>query len=207
MWTKACKLSNKEEFQYFRVQRNEDYRSREHLVQSEIDDLLEAAQCYGTNKSDKTHRDYTLILLMLRHGLRAVEAAKLTWQQIDLRGKTIYIKRAKGSKSGTHILENDELEALTILKESQSEGTKELFGLQSRGVSRVIERVAKKAGLEIKAHAHMLRHTCGYLLINNGWNCRQVQDYLGHRNFDMTERYTAIATNQFPKVDWNNLKG
>jgi site-specific recombinase XerD len=32
------------------------------------------------------------------------------------------------------------------------------------GLARVIERAAVGAGLELKAHPHMLRHVCGYAL-------------------------------------------
>jgi integrase len=32
----------------------------------------------------------------------------------------------------------------------------------------MIERAAAGAGLEIKAHPHMLRHACGYTLANKG---------------------------------------
>jgi site-specific recombinase XerD len=32
------------------------------------------------------------------------------------------------------------------------------------GFARMIERAAAGAGLELKAHPHMLRHACGYAL-------------------------------------------
>jgi integrase len=34
------------------------------------------------------------------------------------------------------------------------------------GLARMIERAAEAAGLELKAHPHMLRHACGYALAN-----------------------------------------
>jgi Phage integrase family len=36
------------------------------------------------------------------------------------------------------------------------------------GFARMIERAAVGAGLELKAHPHMLRHACGYALANKG---------------------------------------
>jgi hypothetical protein len=38
------------------------------------------------------------------------------------------------------------------------------------------------AGLEIKAHPHMLRHACGYALANKGHDTRAIQGWLGHRS-------------------------
>ena len=46
----------------------------------------------------------------------------------------------------------------------------------------MIERAAIAADLDIKAHAHMLRHACGYKLVNGGHETRAIQVYLGHRN-------------------------
>jgi integrase len=36
------------------------------------------------------------------------------------------------------------------------------------GFARMIERAADAAGLELRAHSHMLRHACGYALANKG---------------------------------------
>jgi site-specific recombinase XerD len=56
------------------------------------------------------------------------------------------------------------------------------------GFSRMIERAAATAGLGIKAHAHMLRHACGYKLANDGIDTGALQAYLGHRNIQNTTR-------------------
>jgi site-specific recombinase XerD len=37
-----------------------------------------------------------------------------------------------------------------------------------------IERAAASAGLELKAHPHMLRHACGYVLPNRGHDIRAI---------------------------------
>jgi integrase len=69
--------------------------------------------------------------------------------------------------------------------------------LSAPGFSRMIERAAKAANLGIKAHAHMLRHGCGYKLANDGIDTRALQAYLGHRNIQNTTRYTALAPDRF----------
>ena len=65
------------------------------------------------------------------------------------------------------------------------------------GFSRMVERAAAEAHLDIKAHAHMLRHACGYKLANDGHDTRAIQAYLGHRNIQNTTRYTALAPSRF----------
>ena len=51
---------------------NSKYRSREHLTQSEVEKLIEAAK---TNRHG--HRDATMLLVAFRHGLRASELCGL----------------------------------------------------------------------------------------------------------------------------------
>jgi hypothetical protein len=36
----------------------------------------------------------------------------------------------------------------------------------------MVERAAATAGMELKAHPHMLRHACGYALANKGHDTR-----------------------------------
>ena len=64
----------------------------------------------------------------------------------------------------------------------------------------MIERAAQAAGLEIKAHPHMLRHATGYVLANQGTDTRTLQAYLGHRNISNTVRYTELAAARFKNL-------
>ena len=45
----------------------------------------------------------------------------------------------------------------------------------------MIRQVAAAADLEhLELHPHMLRHSCGYVLVNKGVDVRVIQDFLGH---------------------------
>jgi site-specific recombinase XerD len=65
------------------------------------------------------------------------------------------------------------------------------------GFARLIERAAASAGLQLKAHPHMIRHACGYALANKGHDTRAIQGWLGHRSITSTAVYTALAPNRF----------
>jgi site-specific recombinase XerD len=65
------------------------------------------------------------------------------------------------------------------------------------GFARLFERAAETAGLEIKAHPHMLRHACGFKLANDGVDTRALQAYLGHKSIQHTVRYTELAPTRF----------
>ena len=64
----------------------------------------------------------------------------------------------------------------------------------------MVERAAAVADLGIKAHAHMLRHACGYKLANDGHDTRAIQAYLSIKS---TVCYTALT----PKIRARNKEG
>ena len=53
------------------------------------------------------------------------------------------------------------------------------------------------AGFPFLIHSHMLRHSTGYKLANDGHDTRAIQHYLGHRSIASTVRYTALAPDRF----------
>jgi site-specific recombinase XerD len=61
----------------------------------------------------------------------------------------------------------------------------------------VIERAGEQARLGFPVHPHMLRHSCGYKLANDGHDTRAIQHYLGHKNIQHTVRYTELAPTRF----------
>jgi site-specific recombinase XerD len=60
----------------------------------------------------------------------------------------------------------------------------------------MVERAAAAAGLELKAHPHMLRHACGYALAKKRHDTMAIQGWLGHRSITSTAVYTALAPNR-----------
>ena len=54
----------------------------------------------------------------------------------------------------------------------------------------ICAEIGKRAGLNIKVHPHMLRHSCGFALANEERDTRLIQNYLGHRNITHTQIYT-----------------
>ncbi|MFZ2082353.1 MAG: tyrosine-type recombinase/integrase [Xanthobacteraceae bacterium] len=70
----------------------------------------------------------------------------------------------------------------------------------TRGFQAMVERVARAAGFEMKIHPHMLRHSCGYKLANDGVDTRTIQSYLGHKSIQHTVRYTELAPTRFKRL-------
>jgi site-specific recombinase XerD len=62
---------------------------------------------------------------------------------------------------------------------------------------RMVARAGEAARFTFLIHSHMLRHSCGYQLANDGQDTRAIQHYLGHRSIASTVRYTALAPDRF----------
>jgi integrase len=98
---------------------------------------------------------------------RAAEVVDLRWEQVDFKTASLHIRRAKNGTAATHSLSGREMREL---RRHQRESPPSPFvfvsergaPLSAPGFSRIVERAADVADLGIKAHAHMLRHACGY---------------------------------------------
>jgi integrase len=177
---------------------NTDMRSREYLLPAEIQKLIKAAKAGRWG-----HRDATLVLVAYRHGLRAVEACELEWSQVEFgRSAALHVRRAKGGKPAVHPIRGDELRMLTALRKLVPD-TGYVFTTE-RGtpftpdaINRLVKNIGKRAKLPLPVHFHMLRHSCGYKLANDGIDTRAIQDWLGHVSITHTTRYTQLATTRF----------
>ena len=175
-------------------------RLRDYLTRDEVDSLLRAA------KKSPRHgaRNYAMILIAYRHGLRASELVNLRVSDLDLHAGTIYCRRAKGSRSSLHPTKPDEVIALDmVLRVRKLQATDYVFQSEraekmSRSAFwRIVSQAGAGAGLSVKAYAHQLRHACGYYLANKGCDLRLIQDYLGHKQIQNTVRYTALNPARF----------
>lgn len=176
---------------------------RKYLTANEIDKILLAT------RQGKYHlRDYCLFKMCFVHGLRVSEARQLFLSDIDIPGRTIFIRRLKNSLSTQHPLFDDEIEAIINWKEQRNHlrGAESdwLFLSQKGGpLSRQhIRNLLKTYGAAsgIRSHPHMLRHACGYALADRGNDTRLIQDYLGHKNIRHTVLYTATNARRFTTI-------
>lgn len=72
------------------IQRNKNRSTMTYLTPDEILAALKAAR-------QRSVRDWAMILLAYRHGLRASEVCDLKLSEIDLKAGSISIRRLKGS--------------------------------------------------------------------------------------------------------------
>jgi site-specific recombinase XerD len=166
-----------------------------YLTPAEVDKLIKTARLHSRYGA----RDAALIMLAYHHGLRVSEVCALRWDDVDLKAATLKVQRVKGGIPSVHPLPGSDLRALRPIHGDRSPWlfTTERGGpMTPAGVRDLIRRLGVQAGLG-RVHPHMLRHSCGYKLVNQGTDLRLVQSYLGHRAIASTVRYTEVDERRF----------
>lgn len=175
-----------------------DEGKRDFLTEVETTRLLTAAR-----RGRHGARDYLMVLLTYRHGLRVSELIDLRLRDLDLDAARIYVRRRKGSLSTTQPIEGDELRAIRAYLRERGETKVPYLLLGERGtltrqaINYLLKEIGGRAKLDINVHPHMLRHSTGYYLANKGYDTRLIQDYLGHKNISHTVKYTRTAAFRF----------
>jgi type 1 fimbriae regulatory protein FimE len=184
--------------------KNLDRRTREYLTPAEVEKLLQASSKVGRHGA----RDRTLILLAYRPALRVSELVTMRWEQIDFKTGLVQVTRLKNGLPSTHPIRGTELRALRALRKDYPESPY-LFVTERGGpmtpatARKLIARAGELAKLPFPIHPHMLRHSAGYKLANEGHDTRSIQQYLGHRNITHTVRYTELSPDRF-KSFWKD---
>ena len=184
------------------------YHQKDSLTFTQIKNVL--------NCIDRTtlrgKRDYALISLLLRTGLRLIEIKRANYADIDLNGQDALLwVRGKGrdGKDECVVLAEDTLNiVLTYLRarnvRSKSEPLFASLSDRNKGqqlttfsLSRIIKRYLRAAGIDNRRiSAHSLRHTFGVLSIKAGASLYEVQLAMRHTNPATTEIYLGDIERQ-----------
>ena len=148
-------------------------------------------------------RNRVLLQVMLDTGLRLSEAIHLKWRHVNLMTGQLLVREGKGHKDRVLWLGEPDLEALRHWRERQAQvvghapewvfTTLEGKPLQPRYVQAMVERYAKRAGIQKRVTPHTLRHTFASDLLRAVKNIRIVQEALGHSDLSTTQVYTHIV--------------
>jgi len=150
-------------------------------------------------------RDYAVLLLLSRLGLRRGEVAAIQLEDVDWRAGELLI-HGKGSRHDVLPLPADVGEAIVAyLRRRPRCETRALFvrvtaplrGLSPHTVGSIVREACTRAGLP-RVGAHRLRHTAATEMLRRGGSLSEIAQVLRHSELN--------TTNQYAKVDRNRLR-
>jgi len=154
-------------------------------------------------------RDRAIMELFYSSGLRLSELVGLRRGDIDLADGLVRVM-GKGGKArevpvGRHA--RAALQAWLKVRSQITRGDQETVFLSQRGaplsVRSVQQRIAlwaRRQGLDLPVHPHMLRHSFASHLLESSGDLRAVQELLGHANISTTQIYTHLDFQHLAKV-------
>lgn len=167
------------------------------------------------SKAEKnSKRDYCLIIIMCKGGLRELEAVKIRLTDIKLEERILNII-GKGNKFRQVIINNDMYDAIKEYLEERCKlntenpylfvgqkniNTKE--SLNRNFCNRILEKYNRFCNIT-NLHPHILRALfCTNALHQAGYSLAQVANQAGHNSFNTTKRY--LVTNEVDILDKAN---
>jgi site-specific recombinase XerD len=158
-------------------------------------------------------RNYAIVMIMYRAGLRVSEVCKLTPLDMNFETGLIYVQQSKGKegkKKDRYVpMDNDIVKACQewlIMRPGSDYFFCTLEGgiMDQRYIREVCYRISKKAGVFIQDGAekkpvspHKLRHTYATELVREGdCNIRDIQELLGHSTVATTQIYTHVVLDE-----------
>lgn len=152
----------------------------------------------------KKTRDWAMILILLRTGLRIGELLDTRVSDINLRENRIEVYEASKNRVGRVVYLSDDARcALKVWLKKRDPQKENLFygpgrskTLSYEAARMMFRRYIDKAGLTHKGYTlHCLRHTFASELLNAGMRLECVQQLLGHSSIEMTRRYARLTDN------------
>jgi integrase len=165
----------------------------------------QAAELKRQPDTPQGRRDALLICLLLDHGLRAGELARVTVADVDLERGELRFYRPKVDRNQTHKLTPDTLRAARayieagdapalgpLLRASRKGGALTGAGLSERAISERVCELGAALGL-VGLSAHDLRHAWATRAARNGTPLDRLQDAGGWASPAMPLRYVEVA--------------
>ena len=148
-------------------------------------------------------RDRAIFRVMYHAGLRASEIGLLEMRDYAPRTDRLMVDRLKGSNSGEHHLNREELRALKAWLKIRGSAPGAIFpSKKRRPIGRkmldvLVKDYGARAGWPLKLrHCHSFKHACCTHLLSKGFNVEQVQDWVGHANIANTMIYARVTNSR-----------
>jgi integrase/recombinase XerD len=170
-----------------------------------LPNVLSQEEIVALLRATKNMKHKLIITLLYSSGLRISELINLKITDIHLDRLQIMVVKGKGFKDR---MVNLSAVAASMIRTYLLEykPNQYLFNgnhslrYTETSIRKVLERAAKKAGMQRKVWPHLLRHSYATHMLENGVNLRYVQELLGHSSINTTQIYMHIARNNLSQL-------
>jgi site-specific recombinase XerD len=169
------------------------------LTDHEVESLLR--NCDRTTRVGK--RDYAVLCLLARLGLRAGEVAAMTLDDVDWRAGELTVSGKGGTRERLPLPAEVGQAVAAYLREARPPCATRHLLVTARApfqkfagpatVCRIVEQALKRAGLNPPQRgAHLLRHSLATALLRRGASLQEIGDVLRHRHPATTQIYAKV---------------
>jgi site-specific recombinase XerD len=153
----------------------------------------------------KRERDRLLLALMAYAGLRRSELLGLEWDDVDLARRLLRVRKAKGGSQRTIPIHPALVALFAEYYATRVPLTEQAVFVGVQGnrlhytqLGQVFRHYVDAAGVNEhkRVTPHTLRHVFASELLRAGANLRQIQELLGHKHLDSTQRYTRVNAHE-----------
>jgi integrase/recombinase XerC len=178
------------------------------LDRKELSRLLQAPGKPGVwtrVHAGKIERDRLLLALFAYSGLRRAEIIGLDVDDVDLERRLIRVRRAKGGNERFVPIHPGLVPLFYAYAATRRDSSEPALFLGVYGkrlsanlMALTFRRYVTAAGVSKRNRItlHTLRHVFATELLGAGANIRQIQELLGHKHLDSTQRYTRVNAHQ-----------
>ncbi len=153
----------------------------------------------------KPERDRLLLALMAYAGLRRSELLGLDWNDVDLSRRLLRVRKAKGGRQRTIPIHPALAPLFAEYYATRVALTEQAVFVGVQGnrlhytqLGQTFRHYVNAAGVNERKRVtpHTLRHVFTSELLRAGANLRQIQELLGHKHLDSTQRYTRVNAHE-----------
>jgi len=166
-----------------------------YLAPQQVNAIVESCD----RRSTIGRRDYAVLLLLARMGLRAKEVADLNLEDVDWREGTVLISGKGRRKDRMPLLAEIGSALASYLRRRRKTTWRPLFlnhraphtPLSSSAVTAIVQRACERAQVS-PVGAHRLRHSVATIMLRRGATLDEISQALRHRHHATTAIYAKV---------------
>jgi integrase/recombinase XerD len=148
-------------------------------------------------------RDYAILLLLARLGLRSGEVASLELDAIDWKAGRLSVRGKSGQRNDLPLSTEVGKAIASYLRQGRPRCSSRRVFLRARapvrgfrgasGVGSIVRHRLQRAGVDAPTHgAHQFRHGLATEMLRQGASLGEIGELLGHHSLETTKIYTKV---------------